>query len=94
MKFVSRCVFLKLNEGQSKSGKYYMNIDLLDEDNNSDKFFIFNEDLQKKFKEVKLEGLKTRLDIAFESYKTQEGYSLRILDFKKVDENNGNGNNR
>ena len=94
MKFVTRCVFLKLTEGKSKSGKYYMNIDLLDDDNNSHKFFIFNEDLQTRLKNEKLEGLKTRLDIAFEVYETQDSWGVRVLDFKKVDENNGNSNNR
>lgn len=94
MKFVSKCVFLKLEEGKSKAGNYYMSVSLLDEDNNSNKFFIFGEDLQNKFKNSNLEGLKSILDVAFEAFSTQNGYGLRILDFRKVEQNNGNGNGK
>ena len=89
MKFVSKCVFLKLDKGTSKSGKDYYILNLLDEDNNSHKLFAFGEDLQKKLAETELTSLKDRLDVAFEVFETNDGWSVRVLDFKKVDESNG-----
>ena len=89
MKFVSKCVFLKLDKGTSKSGKDYCIINLLDDDNNSHKLFAFGEDLQKKLSETELVPLKDILDVAFEATELNGDWSVRILDFKKVDESNG-----
>ena len=87
MKFVTRCRFLKIDLAKSKEGKEYGIVALLDEDNNSYKFFVF-EDLKNKFLTEKVNELQF-IDCAFDSSMYNDKWQVRIIDFKKVE---GNGN--
>ncbi len=89
MRFISRCRFLKLELNKSKENKEYCVVSLLDDDNNSYKFFLF-EDLKNKILSEKLNEFDF-LDCAFEAYTYNDNGKLRwivkFIDFKKVDNN-------
>lgn len=83
MKFVEKCRFLKLDVQKSKEGKDYFTLTILDSDNESHKFFI-SEELRKKAVDSNLSDLQN-MDCAFEVSKYNNGWSVRLLDFKKVE---------
>lgn len=85
MKFVSQCKFLKVELLKSKDKtKEYMLIALLDDEMNSHKFFVFNEDLKKKIVELGLKELDL-IDCAFEVQENQDnGWRVNLLDLKRV----------
>ena len=87
MKFVEKCRFLKIDLAKSKEGKEYGIVAVLDSENNSYKFFIF-EDLKNKFIYAKLQDFE-QINCVFEASTTKDGWSVRLLDFAKA-ENNGN----
>ena len=87
MKFVEKCRFLKIDLAKSKEGKEYGIVALLDGENNSYKFFVF-EDLKNLFIQAHLQDFQ-QIDCVFEASTTKDGWSVRLLDFAKA-ENNGN----
>jgi hypothetical protein len=86
MKFVEKCRFLKLELGKSKNNKEYGILTLLDFDNNSHRLFVFD-DLKNRFVGAGFKEFE-QFEVGFEVYKDDKTYNLRILDFKRL-ENNG-----
>lgn len=85
MRFISRCRFLKAELNKSKENKEYCVVSLLDDENNSHKFFIF-EDLKNKVLSEKLNEFEF-LDCAFEASIYNNNWNVKLIDFKKVDNN-------
>ena len=87
MRFVSKCRFLKIDLAKTKDGKEYGVVALLDYENNSCKFFVFD-DLKDKFFNEDLKELQF-IECAFETLMYSDKWQVRLMDFKKV-ESNGN----
>lgn len=87
MKFVEKCRFLKIDLAKSKEGKEYGIVALLDSENNSYKFFVF-ENIKDKFIQARLQDFQ-QIECVFEASTIKDGWSVRLLDFAKA-ENNGN----
>lgn len=87
MKFVEKCRFLKLEIAKTKKdNKEYGIISLLDEDNNSHRFFVFDE-LKNKFLGAGFKEFE-QFEVLFEVYENNQAWNIRLLDFNR---NNNNG---
>ena len=87
MKFVEKCRFLKLELGKTKKdNREYGLLTVLDYDNNSHRFFLFD-DLKNRFLSSGFKGFE-QFDLAFEVYENNNLWNVRILDFKR-ENNNG-----
>lgn len=80
MKFVEDCRFLKLEIAKTKKdNKEYGLLSVLDSDNNSHKFYIFD-DLKNRFLQAGLKQFES-FKIVFETYESDKAWAVRILDF-------------
>lgn len=85
MKFVTSCLFLKMELKKSKDNKEYGIVSLLDDDQNSYKFFVFDE-LKNKFVSSNFQFAQ-KLDCAFQLSQYNNNWQVNLLDFKRVDNN-------
>ena len=84
MKFVEDCRFLKLEIAKTKKdNKEYGLLSVLDSDNNSHKFYIFD-DLKDRFLQAGLKEFEP-FKIVFETYESDKAWAVRILDFGRRD---------